>query len=99
MARPKLRDLPDLSHLADPGAEIAVRATPKAARDSLKLEGGTIRIAVTAPPEDGKANDAIRAVLAAAMRVAPSSLDLRRGQTARDKLFVYLPRAGNSRMR
>ncbi len=99
MAKPKLRNLPDLSHLAKQGAEIAIRATPKAARDSLKLEGELIRISVTAPPEDGKANDAIRAVLAAAMGVAPSTLDLRRGQTARDKVFVYLPLTGKSRMR
>lgn len=90
MAKPKIRNLPDLSDLARPGAEIALRVTPKAARTSLIREGDSLRATVTAAPENGKANAAVRALLAAAMGVAPSKLELRRGQTARDKLFVYL---------
>ncbi|MEX0366767.1 MAG: DUF167 domain-containing protein [Ruegeria sp.] len=91
MARPKIKNLPDLSHLAEPGREICVRVTPKAARDSMTAGEGGLRITVTAPPEDGKANAATRALLAAAMGVAPSHLTLKRGQTARDKTFVYDP--------
>ncbi|MCE8516080.1 DUF167 domain-containing protein [Ruegeria pomeroyi] len=90
MAKPKVKSLPDLSHLARPGQEIVLRVTPKAARDSVILAGEVVRITVTAPPEDGKANEAVRKLLARAMGVAPSRLDLRRGQTARDKTFVYL---------
>jgi uncharacterized protein len=89
MAKPKLRNLPDLSDLAVPGTRIAVRATPKAARTALKCDGGRIAISVTVAPEAGKANEAVRAVLAAAMRVAPSRLTLTRGQSARDKQFIY----------
>lgn len=85
----KLRDLPDLSHLAVPGAEIAVRVTPRAARSRLLSEGGVLRAFVTVPPEDGKANAAVTALLAAAMNVAPSRLTLQRGATSRDKVFVY----------
>ncbi|WP_170331894.1 DUF167 domain-containing protein [Ruegeria arenilitoris] len=89
MAKPKLRNVPDLSAHAIPGAVIPVRVTPKAAKDSIALDKGTIRITVTAPPENGKANDAVRRILAVAMGVAPSELTLKQGQTARDKLFVY----------
>lgn len=89
MAKPKTRDLPDLSHLAEPGAEIALRVTPKASRNALTLSESGLRAQVTAPPEDGKANAAVRALLARAMRVAPSDLELIRGQTARDKVFRY----------
>ena len=88
--KPKLRDLPDLSDLAHPGTEIALRVTPKAARTSLSRDGDTIRATVTVAPENGKANAAVQALLAAAMGVAPSRLELRRGQTARDKVFVFL---------
>lgn len=91
MGKPKLRDVPDLSAYASPGAVIPVRVTPKAAKDSIALEKGTIRITVTAPPENGKANDAVRRILAVALGVAPSDLTLKQGQTARDKLFVYAP--------
>nr|WP_306346050.1 DUF167 domain-containing protein [Ruegeria atlantica] len=50
-----------------------------------------MRIFVTAPPENGKANEAVRNILAVAMGVAPSTLILRRGQASRDKVFVYFP--------
>ncbi|UWQ25836.1 DUF167 domain-containing protein [Leisingera aquaemixtae] len=89
MGKPKKKDLPDLSHLCVPGAEIAVRATPKAARNAIAAAEGALKISVTAAPENGKANEAIRRLLAA-MGTAASRLELRRGAAARDKLFVYL---------
>lgn len=89
MAKPKVKSLPDLSHLAQENAEITVRVTPKAARDGLTQDDGGLRITVTAPPENGKANEAVRQLLARAMGVAPSRLQLRRGHTARDKTFVF----------
>lgn len=89
MARPRIRDLPDLADLARPGARIALRVTPKAARDSLTRKGDTLRATVTAVPEDGRANEAVRALLAAAMGVPPSRLSLERGHKSRDKLFRY----------
>jgi hypothetical protein len=78
--------LPDLTHLAVPGTEIAVRVTPRGGRDTVE-PGEPLRIRVTAPPEDGKANDAVRRLLARALGVAPSRLTLARGATARDKVF------------
>lgn len=87
MARPKLRNMPDLGDLARPGAEIAIRVTPKAARLALSRDGDALKASVTVPPENGKANEAVRALLAAALGVAPSRLTLLRGHTARDKVF------------
>ena len=84
MARPKL---PDLSHLARPGAEIAVRATPRARRPGISETPQGLHVSVTEPPEDGRANAAIRDALAAALRVPKSRLSLIRGVTARDKVF------------
>jgi len=89
MAKPKIRDLPDLGHLAVSGAEIHVRASPGAARNAVQLETARLRIMVTAAPENGKANAAVQSALAAAMGVAPSRLTLLRGHTSRDKVFVY----------
>ena len=91
MAKPRIKDLPNLGHLAVPGQEIAVRVTPKAARQSLTQSETGLRIGVTVAPENGKANAAVRLVLATAMGVAQSHLSLLRGQTARDKVFVYDP--------
>ncbi|RBO51567.1 DUF167 domain-containing protein [Rhodovulum sp. BSW8] len=80
----------DLTHLAVPGTEIAVRVTPRASRDRILAEEGQIRVYVTVVPEDGKANAAVTKLLAKALGIPKSRLDLVRGQTARDKLFRVL---------
>lgn len=77
----------DLSHLARPGAEIAVRVTPRASRNAVVAEGGAIRVYVTVVPEGGKATAAAAKLLAGALGVAKSRLTLLRGETARDKVF------------
>ncbi len=78
----------DFSHLAQPGSEIAVRVTPRASRNGIELRDGRVRAYVTTVPEDGKATDAVRCLLAAALGIANTRLILVRGQTARDKVFV-----------
>jgi uncharacterized protein YggU (UPF0235/DUF167 family) len=77
-----------LAHLAEPGARIAVHVTPRAGSNGLAVQdGGAIRIRVTAPPEDGRATEAARRLLARALGVAPSRLTLVTGAASRDKLF------------
>lgn len=51
----------------------------------------SLKITVTAAPENGKATAAVQALLARAMRIAPSDLELLRGATSRDKVFAYRP--------
>ena len=78
----------DLSHLAVPGARIAVRVTPRASRNAVLCgQDGAIRVLVTTVPEDGKANQAVVKLLAKALGVAKTRLTLVRGATARDKVF------------
>lgn len=78
---------PDLSHLATPGATVTVRVTPKASANGIVLRDGQIRVNVTVVPEGGKANAAVQKLLAKAMGVPKSRLELIRGATARDKVF------------
>lgn len=73
--------------LALAGAEFALRVTPRARREEITRDAGGIRVAVFAPPEDGRANAAVQALLAHALGVAKSRLVLVRGATSRDKLF------------
>ncbi len=83
-----MTDSPDLTDMARDGAEIALRVTPRASRTRLvREEDGSLRAYVTVPPEDGKANAAVRKLLAKALGVAPSRLTLLRGATSRDKVF------------
>ncbi len=73
------------------GLAVILRVTPKGGRD--RLEGlatdaagrPALKIRVAAPPEDGKANAAVCALLAKAFGVAKSAVRITRGELARDK--------------
>lgn len=88
MAKPKIRSWPDLSDLAKSGLDIAVRVKPNAARDAVHRQGDVLVVSVTAVPENGKANAAVQKLLAIALGLAPSRLELKRGHTSRQKVFV-----------
>ncbi len=70
------------------GCVITLKATPRASRNAiLGAEAEWLRVALTAPPVDGKANDAMRRFLAEVLEVPRSSVNLLSGQTARLKRF------------
>lgn len=71
------------------GVLLNVHAQPAARRSGLVGEhDGALRIAVTAPPDKGKANVAILDVLAKALGLKPSQLSLISGETARRKRIL-----------
>lgn len=71
------------------GATIAVRAQPGAKKTSVVGEwNGMLKIAVSAPPEDGRANDAITEVLKELFAVRRSQVELISGKTNRNKVFL-----------
>ena len=68
-------------------AEISVRLQPRARRTELAGErGGVLLARVTAPPADGRANEALCRLIAASAGVPPSRVAVVRGRTSRDKL-------------
>jgi uncharacterized protein (TIGR00251 family) len=67
---------------------IDVRVIPRARRDEIAGErDGRLVVRTTAPPVDGKANEAVRRLLATHLGVPVSDLELIRGATSRDKSF------------
>lgn len=76
-----------LADLAIPGTTITVRVTPNARANKVVMDDGVIKIGVTAPPEDGKANAAVTVLLSKALGVPKSSLTLVQGHKSRDKIF------------
>jgi uncharacterized protein len=71
------------------GAIVPVLAQPGSKRDGIIGErSGAVRIAVTAPPEKGKANVAIQSVLALALGCKASQITLLSGATSRRKRFL-----------
>jgi len=71
------------------GCVLAVRAQPGARRDAVIGEhNGALKVAVSAPPDKGKANEAIAAVLCAALGLKKTQVELIAGLTSRDKKFL-----------
>jgi uncharacterized protein len=69
-------------------ALIRVRLTPRAAREQIAAaDGGGYLVRVTAPPVDGRANDALRRLVARRAGVAPSRVTLVRGERSREKVL------------
>ncbi len=67
---------------------LPVRVQPRARRLALgPLLGDRLKLSLTAPPVDGKANAQARELLAEAFGVSLSSVTLARGESGRDKLF------------
>ncbi|SFF78294.1 hypothetical protein SAMN05518801_101491 [Novosphingobium sp. CF614] len=89
MARPKtpLPPAEAVRALVDGEGRLLVRVTPGAKVEMLEISDGRLSAKVRAKPEDGKANEAVRALLAAALELAPSRLELLRGATSREKQF------------
>ena len=67
------------------GVTVALRVQPRARRTALENANGALKAAVTAAPEDGKANDAVIALLAETWRLPRSSFGIVRGLSARTK--------------
>ena len=68
-------------------ATLRVRVQPRASREAIVgWREDALRLAVTAAPVDGEANEAVRRLLARALGVAPSAVSLVRGGHGRDKV-------------
>jgi uncharacterized protein (TIGR00251 family) len=67
--------------------DLDVRLQPRARKDEIVGErDGRIVIRVTAPPVEGRANDALTRLIAKRAGVAPSRVTIVRGHSARDKI-------------
>jgi uncharacterized protein (TIGR00251 family) len=75
------------------GVILPVRAQPGARREGIVGEqAGGLKIAVTAPPDRGQANEAIIAILAQSLDLPKRSLTLLSGQSSRQKRILIRER-------
>jgi uncharacterized protein (TIGR00251 family) len=70
-------------------ARVEIRVQPRSSRNEVVVsEEGRVRVRVTAPPEGGKANKAVIALLSDVLGVPKSDIVLVKGHTGRDKTLV-----------
>lgn len=63
-----------------------MRVTPRTARDEIVARsGGDLLVRVTAPPDGGRANDAVCKLIAKSIGVPKSAVEVVRGHTSRHK--------------
>lgn len=66
---------------------LPLRVQPRARRNEIAGErAGALLVRVTAPPVDGKANDAVRRLIARRLGVPASRVSIVRGESSRDKV-------------
>ncbi len=74
------------------GAALTVRVTPRASRTSFGgvLEDGTVRIRISAPPLDGRANAALIKFIAKVLGVNRSRVEIVAGEKGLDKILSII---------
>jgi len=79
--------------------EIVVRLQPRARTNEIVGErGGVVLVRVSAPPVDGRANEALRRLIAKRARVGMRRVSIVRGASAREKV-VRVEGLDGSRLR
>ncbi|HMK23346.1 MAG TPA: DUF167 domain-containing protein [Terriglobales bacterium] len=75
-------------HETSDGATFAVRIHPRARKDTITGQlGDALKVSLTAPPVEGRANDACIEFFANLLKVPRSSVTITAGQTSRNKLI------------
>ena len=66
---------------------LTIKVIPGAKKNLIKEENGGMKVYLTTPPVDGRANDALGRVLAEHFRVRPSSVEIIKGLKSRHKVI------------
>jgi uncharacterized protein (TIGR00251 family) len=75
-------------HKPEESATLSVRIQPRASRNGIvPMEGGGLKIRLTAPPVDGAANEALVRFLADSFSLPISQVEIVTGHTSRDKII------------
>lgn len=79
-------------HDGKKGAALAVRVTPRASHNEIVeiQSDGTVKIHLTSPAYEGKANEQLIAFLSDIFGVPKSRIDIVAGASGRDKLISVL---------
>ena len=68
------------------GLDVRIKAVPRAAKNEIQgLHNGALKIRLTTPPTDGKANQALIKFLSKTLRISKSQIELAQGETSRHK--------------
>ncbi len=70
------------------GIEFQLRISPNASKNEVIKTSESVKIKITAPPVDGKANKCLIEYLSKLFRVPKTSIVILRGETSKDKTLL-----------
>ena len=74
-------------HESDRGVSFAVKVHPRAKKNAITGElGDALKVSITTPPVEGRANEACVEFFAKLLKVPRSSITIAAGQTSRNKV-------------
>jgi uncharacterized protein (TIGR00251 family) len=77
-----------LIHSSRSGVSFAIRVHPRAKKNAITGElGDALKVSLTIPPIDGRANEACIEFFAILLKVPRSSVTIASGQTSRNKVI------------
>lgn len=83
-----MAEFSDLYDVSTEGVVLHVHVQPGAGRSAVVgRHGDALKVRVAAPPVDGRANEATRALLAEALGLAEADVELTSGDSSRAKRF------------
>ncbi len=77
-------------HHSSGGTAFAVRVVPRSAKTEIVgfMEDGTVRIHLTAPPVEGKANQQLIEFLSEIFQIKPSRIEIAAGESSKNKIVT-----------
>lgn len=73
------------------GKILRVRVIPNSSKNELiENDDGTIKVKLTAPPVDGKANKCLIEFLSKTFSITKTSIEVIKGQTSKDKVILFI---------
>ncbi|MBX3475034.1 MAG: DUF167 domain-containing protein [Planctomycetes bacterium] len=87
----------EVSALADGRLSLRLRVSPGARKARIAgCHGGALKLSVTEPPERGKANEGVIALVASALGLPARDLEIVAGHTSQDKRLAVAGFAGDA---
>jgi uncharacterized protein len=65
---------------------LEVRVQPRAKKNEVVVRAGKLLVRVTAPPAEGRANEAVCALIAKSLGLPKRAVQVQRGTSSRDKV-------------
>ena len=77
-----------LIHESDGGVSFVVKVHPRARKNAITGElGGALKVSLTTPPVEGRANEACIELFSKLLKLPRSSVTIASGQTSRNKVI------------